>query len=281
MYGMIKSSLVGMLLLTYVVSSAEAPLLQASTESYDYAVPMKEVTKKFKGTQGVVLLFGDSLTYASSNTAWARYGAGQTGEVKLFLKWAHANEKSEIDGWHLASVDVQNGRSHTASSGMTTAELLFGGKNGLPALKDILRKNNPQIAVYMLGTNDMRAGESAIPVAVLNVEKALDVLLANNTIPVLSTIPPMKDKNAVVEKYNAELKKLAEKKKIPLIDLFGELKAINPELDDWLSDGVHLTAGNAAAAPTLEALKKSGYLARCYFNVLKLMEVKAKVIDSR
>ena len=266
--------------LTAAALGAE-PVLQASKETYDYVPAMKEVTKKFKGTQGVILLLGDSITYANPNTSWARYGAGQTGEVKLFLKWAHANEKSEIDGWHLASVDVANGRSHTASSGMTTGEFLAGGKNGLPSLADILKKHNPQMAIYMLGTNDMRAGESAIAGAVANVEKALDAILAHNTIPILSTIPPMKGKNPAIEKYNAELKKLAEKKKIPLLDLFGELKAINPELDSWLQDGVHLTAGNAAAAPTEENFKKSGYLARCYFNVLKAMEVKAKVIDAK
>lgn len=254
--------------------------LAASKEGYDYAAAMKAVAKKFTGTPGVVVLLGDSITYANPNTAWALYGAGRSPAVKDFLKWSHAGEGGDKDGWTAAKTDVQNGRSHTASSGCTTAEYLAGGKNGLPPLADIIKKYNPQTAIYMLGTNDI-SQQVKPAAAAANVEKALDALLANGTVPILSTLPPYKGRNPVVEAYNAELKKLAAKKKVPVIDLFAEMKARNPDLDAWLADGVHPTAGNAAAEPTPDNLRKSGYLLRCYVNVLKAMEVKAKVLDGK
>ena len=254
------------------------PELQASKESYDYVAAMKEVAAKFKGTPGVVVLLGDSITYANPNTAWAFSGQGQSPEVKAFLKWSHAGDGGDKDGWTAAKVDVENGRSHTASSGITTGQYLAGGQHGLPPLADIIKKFNPQMAIYMLGTNDVSQG-IAPAAAMANVEKALDALMANGTIPILSTIPPMKAKMAQAEAYNAELKKLAEKKKVPLLDLYGEMKAVSADPTVFLDpgDGVHLTANASNAAPTPDNFKKSGYLCRCYFNVKKAMEVKEKL----
>jgi lysophospholipase L1-like esterase len=254
--------------------------LLASKESWDYGPAMKAVAKKFKGTAGVIVLLGDSITYANQNTAWAMGGAGRSPAVNAFLKWSHAGERNDKDGWHAARVDVQNGRSHTAASGVTTRQYLDGGKNGLPALAEIIKKFNPQMAIYMLGTNDITAGVPPAQAAG-NVERALDMLTANGTVPVLSTIPPYAGRMPAVEAYNAELRKLAEKKKVPLLDLFGEMKVRNPRLEEWLSDGVHLTYDGPANAPTAENFRKCGYLLRCYVNVLKAMEVKARVIDGK
>ena len=259
---------------------AADPMLQASKETYDYAPAMKEVARKFKGTPGVVILMGDSITYANQNTAWAIAGNGQSAEVKAFLKWSHAGEKNAADGWTAARVDVENGRSHTASSGITTGEYLAGGHHGLPSLAELIKKYNPQMVIYMLGTNDVNRG-AAPAAAAVNVEKAIDALLANGTIPILSTIPPMKGKNPQVEAYNSALKSLGEKKKIPLLDLFSEMKAVNANLDEWLSDGIHLTFADPNGAPTVVNFKKTGYLFRCYCNVQKGMEVKARVIDAK
>ena len=278
-----KSGMSGVAVLVILASTLTAaePQLQASKESYDYGPAMKDVTKKFKGKPGVLVLLGDSITYANQNTAWAFGGQGQTPEVKAFLKWSHLGEGGDVDGWTAAKTDVENGRSHTASSGVTTAEYLAGGKHGLPPLTDIIKKYNPQLAIYMLGTNDMNQNVPPAT-AIANVEKALDALMANGTVPILSTIPPMKAKLPQVEAYNAEIRKLAEKKKVPLLDLFAEMKAIDAGLMTFLTDdGIHLSFDGATNAPTPENFKKAGYLCRCYFNILKAMEVKSKVIDGK
>ena len=119
---------------------------------------MKKVAAKFRGTPGVYLHLGDSITLANPNTAWARAGQGQTAEEKAFLKWSRAGTRDDKDGWHLASVDVPGGRSYTAAGGLRANQMLEGGHSGLPALTDLVKKYNPQLALYMVGTNDIAAG---------------------------------------------------------------------------------------------------------------------------
>jgi lysophospholipase L1-like esterase len=249
----------------------------------DYAAAMKAVAAKFKGTPGVFIHLGDSITYANQNTAWARGGQGHSPESQAFLKWAHKGEQKDTDGWWLASVDVPNGRSHTAASGVRADEYLKGGKGGLPPLAEIIKKYNPQLALYMLGTNDISAGRQ-IPQYIADVEKAIDALLENGTVVILSTLPPYRGKTAKVEEYNKALLELAGKKKIPVIDLFAEMKARAG--DDFEKaylggDGVHLSHAQAGGPATEENLKKCGYLLRCYLAVNKGMEVKAKVFDAK
>src|SRR5262245_27635964 len=133
-------SLVSLATLTVISRAADDPAIKASKESSDYSAAMKPVAAKFKGKPGVYLHLGDSITYANQNTAWARGGQGQTAEEKTFLKWSHAGERNDADGWYLASVDVPSGRSHTAASGVRSDEYLKGGKGGLPSLADIIKK---------------------------------------------------------------------------------------------------------------------------------------------
>jgi lysophospholipase L1-like esterase len=282
MFRPVGVALLGMAVLVQSGHAADDPALKAK-ESYDYAAAMKQVAAKFKGKPGVFLHIGDSITYANQNTAWARGGQGQTAEEKAFLKWSHAGERNDSDGWYLASVDVPSNRSHTAASGLRSDELLKGGKGGLPSLSEIINKYKPQLALYMLGTNDITAGR---PVAQYSadVEKALDMLLANGTVVIVSTLPPYRGKAKQVEEHNAALRNLAKIKQVPLIDLHAEMKArAGDQMETaYLSnDGVHLSFPSANGPANEENLKKSGYLLRCYLAVHKGMEVKAKVLDGK
>jgi lysophospholipase L1-like esterase len=257
--------------------------LKASKESYDYAAAMKPIAAKFKGMPGVYLHLGDSITYANPNTAWARGGQGQTAAERAFLQWSHAGRRNDSDGWYLASVDVPSGRSHTAASGVRSDEYLKGGKGGLPPLADILKKYNPQLALYMLGTNDISAGRP-VGMYIGHVEKAVDALLDNGTVVILSTLPPYRGRTKQVDEFNAALCDLAKKKQIPLIDLYAEMKARAGDDMEKLylsNDGVHLSAQPANGPANEENLKKSGYLLRCYLAVHKGMEVKARVFDAK
>src|SRR5262245_51095781 len=149
-------ALLGILALVQTGHAADDPALKTK-ESYDFTAAMKQAAAKFKGNPGVFLHIGDSITYANQNTAWARGGQAHTAEEKAFLKWSHAGERNDSDGWYLASVDVPSGRSHTAASGLRSDELLKGGKGGLPSLSEMINKYKPQLALYMLGTNDITA----------------------------------------------------------------------------------------------------------------------------
>src|SRR5882724_11929434 len=158
-----------LLICAITAASEDAPFKAAQQD--DYAAAMKTVAAKFKGTPGVYIHIGDSITYANQNTAWARGGSGHSPAVQAFLKWSHRGDKNQTDGWWAAADDQPNNRSHTAASGMRANECLAGGKGGLPALSEIIKKFNPQMALYMLGTNDINGGRK-VGEYIADVEKA-------------------------------------------------------------------------------------------------------------
>ena len=250
-------------------------------EGWDFAAPMSQVAARFTGKEGVVLHVGDSITYANPYSQWARNGKGRTPEDEAVCRWTHAGAKDETDGWHLCSVDCPGNRSETAASGMRADEALAGGKGGLPSLTEIVKKYNPRMIVLMLGTNDVTAARKEADYAA-DMAKAVDLILANGTIPILSTIPPHPGNEALARSFNAALRELAREKRLPLIDFEKEILARRPA--DWNGtllgrNDVHPTAGQAAGEPTEENLKSSGYLLRGWLSVRKIGEVKTRVLD--
>jgi lysophospholipase L1-like esterase len=253
-------------------------------ESWDYAKAMKAVTKKFKGTEGVVLHMGDSITYANQNTKWARSfkwnkkGAYSPSDIEV-LKWSHADkDKSKLNGWHLASVDAASGRSETAVSGIRTGQYVKGGYRGIASAADLIKRYNPQIAIVMLGTNDGLA-KIKPDEAEKHIKTLITLLLENGTIPVLSTIPPCVKFDA--ESYNQRYRKLAEKHKIPMIDLYKDMMALAG--DKWKEqmlsgDGIHLSHQLSGDKPSKENLSKCGYLLRCFLAVQKIKELRSVVL---
>ena len=256
-------------------------------EAWDYGPAMKEVAKKFTGAEGVVLHLGDSITYASPYTSWARGGEGKTAEDEAILRWSHCGEGNDLDGCYLASYDVvYNDRSYTAASGVRADQYLAGGHRGMPPLEEIVTKYDPQIAIVMLGSNDVHAKRS-VEDYLRDMEAIVQRLSANGTVVVLSTIPPVYFDDARAQQYNAALWALAERHKLPIIDLYGEILARRPGTT-WdgtlLNKGdVHPTATREGVTPTSEPtpenLRESGYLLRGWLSVQKLREVKARVID--
>ena len=263
-------------------TAAEKPLPQA----WDYAAAMKKVAADFRGRPGVVLHVGDSITYANPYSQWALSGEGKAEEDKAALQWMHAGAGDDSDGWHLARFDhPDGGRSYTACGGIRIDEMLAGGKNKMPPLKDLLATYKPQAVVLMLGTNDASAGRAVADYRA-DMEKAVDLILGRGAVCVLSTIPPHPGKPDVAKSYNDELRKLAKDRGLPLIDF--EQEILTRRKDDWNGtllgkNDVHPTAeqGGATAhsAPTAENLRNSGYLLRGWLSVEKIAEVKKTVFD--
>lgn len=270
------------LLVVPAVQAQEKPLPQ----DWDYAAAMKKVAAGFKGKPGVVLHVGDSITYSNPYSQWARGGAGQTESDRAILKWMHAGEKNDSDGWHLASVDhPAGGRSYTACSGIRSEEMLAGGKQKMPPLKTILETYKPQMVVLMLGTNDASARRK-VDAFRADMEKAADLILGQNAICIVSTIPPHPGQPELAKSYNEALRKIAKDRSLPLIDYEKEILKRRP--DDWngtllQKNDVHPTASQggatAASAPTVDNLRNSGYLLRGWLSVQKIAEVKKKVLD--
>ncbi len=271
-----------LLALAVPARAEEKPLPQA----WDYARAMKEVAARNKGRPGVVLHIGDSITHANPYGQWARGGQGRTDEDKAVLKWMHAGANDDSDGWYLAAFDVPGaGRSHTAAGGMRADELLAGGKAGLPSLAKLLDAYKPQMAVLMIGTNDVSANRP-VAACIADVDRAVTLMTERGVVPILSTIPPHVGKPNLSKEYNEALRKLAREKSLPLIDY--EAEVLKRRSDDWNGtllnkNDVHPTANQggttASAAPTAENLRNSGYLLRGWLSVKKIDEVKKAVLD--
>ena len=267
--------------LCFVAAQAEEPRPIQAAETYDYTAAAKKVASNFHGTPGVFLQLGDSITYANQNTAWAR-GEGLNEKEKAFVAWSHGGKHNDTDGWYLASVDVPSGRSHTAASGVRADQYLAGGKGGLPALAEIIKKYQPQLALYMLGTNDISANRPADKY-IADVEKTIDLLEASGAVVILSTLPPYRGKSKEVEAYNTKLRDLAKRRQLPCLDLFAEMKArAGDQMEQAYlgKDGIHLSHDKARGPANAENLASCGYLLRCYLAVHKGIEVKEKVFDA-
>lgn len=269
------------LLWTAPLAAQPSPL----AEDWDYAPAMLKVAAQFTGTPGVVLHMGDSITYASPYSQWARYGRGKTPADVALCKWMHTNERNDKDGWHLCTLDRAGDRSETAVNGIRADELLAGGKGGIKPLADLVQKYNPQVVVLMLGTNDATA-EREVRAFKADMSRAADLILANGTVLILSTVPPHPQQNELVKKYNTALRALAQDKNLPLIDYWLEITRRRPS--DWngtlmAKDDIHPSPSQGDASPlsepTEENLKNSGYLLRGFLSVRKIGEVKARVLD--
>jgi lysophospholipase L1-like esterase len=249
-------------------------------EDWDYAGAMKAVAAKFTGREGVVIHLGDSITYANPYGQWARGGKGKTERDVAILKWMHAGADDETDGWFLARVDREGGRSDTAVGGIRADEYLAGGRAGIPPLADVVKKYNPRMAIVMLGTNDASAGR---PVEAYRADmvKIVEAILANRTIPILSTIPPHVGAPELARRYSEALRAIARERKIPLIDYEREILSRRP--NDWdgtlMNKGdVHPSARRTGAEPTEANLRECGYLLRGWLSVRKVAEVKERVL---
>jgi lysophospholipase L1-like esterase len=261
--------------------AAETPLPQP----WDYGPSMKRVAQRFHGRQGVVLHVGDSITYANPYSQWAVAGAGRTEADLDLLDWMHGGASDDTDGWWLCRVDLPGGRSHTACGGLRLDELLAGGRSGLPALARLLDTYKPQVVVLMIGTNDVSAGRAVVAYRA-DLQRAVDLMLGQGIICVLSTIPAHPGRPDLGRAYNDAVREVAQARALPLIDYEREILKRRP--DDWNGtllqrNDVHPTADQGGATPssepTAENLRNSGYLLRGWLSVRKIGEVKRTVLD--
>ncbi|HYE04042.1 MAG TPA: SGNH/GDSL hydrolase family protein [Planctomycetota bacterium] len=278
---------------------------------------------KTKKTPGLVLQVGDSITHANPYSQWARRATGATPADQAVLGWCHAAHAVSADpanpnGFALAIADVNGRRGVTASGGMDCSEFLSGDGNAGAAMPDLadqaaaraaladgsaydgnLRAStvaaayaDAEVAVIMLGTNDVNHGKSVDAVK-QQLGAIVDAFTARRIVVVLSTIPPHHANDALAAQVSDAIGALAKEKKLALIDYRAEILARRPA--DWngtlMNPGdVHPTAGvggfNAASDPyadggdaashrTGAAASSSGYLLRSWLTIQKLKEVRA------
>jgi lysophospholipase L1-like esterase len=267
----------------WVMAAAGASAAEIVKDAWDWPAAMAAAARKYEGVPGKVVPIGDSITYASPAGQWARYGKERTLEEIEICEWMQSDKNDKTNGWWLAADDQPFRRSWTAVSGQTAEQCLAGGVRGSAALDAILKEHNPQIAIILLGTNDV--GQS-VPVEkyLRSMESIYEKCLAHGTIPVVTTVPPRNpDPEGLIEPYNAGLVALAKKHGLPLVDYHGEILTRQTG-GAWLgtlisNDGVHPTNAASPGPATPKNLAQGGYLLRCWLNVYKVIEIKAKVLD--
>jgi lysophospholipase L1-like esterase len=250
-------------------------------ESWDYVPAVQAIAAKFTGEAGKVVPMGDSITYANQSGKWARAGVERTADELSLARWMHAELNDRRNGWWLAANDQPDNRSWTAASGITSEEYLKGGFHGLPSLKDILADHKPQIALILLGTNDLKHGIAA-EAYVAAMERIMHACMEAGAVPVVTTILPTSWASLdAVAAYNDGLYRMAGRLKLPFLDLHGEFLRLRPG-DSWKGslisdDGAHPTFASSEGPASEDNLKKSGYLAKCVLQCRKVGEIKAKM----
>ncbi|MHC5056308.1 MAG: SGNH/GDSL hydrolase family protein [Planctomycetota bacterium] len=240
----------------------------AGAREPEWVDAMRKVHKGFKGNSGYVAQLGDSITY--SMAFWSVFG------------WSDPDKYIPDDG-----LPKKPGkRWRDVIKGVRDK----GGKNGnysgwrignlQKAVDGVLSAKRPEVAIIMIGTNDVR-GNRAPPGYEKGLEALIAKLIAAKCVPIISTIPPMRNKDAGVKEANGIIRKLAAKHKLPLVDYYEEIIKRRP--DDWdgtliSKDGVHPSGGKNQVF-TEENLKASGYALRNYVTFMKFREVYFKVLN--
>jgi lysophospholipase L1-like esterase len=237
----------------------DLPLLK---DSY-WVEPMRAVHRGFTGTSGTVGLLGDSITYGSQFFT-PLFSGNYNADPKTLddLRRFRETVPSSVADWKTAEHGNKGGWRVT---------------DGLPGLPQVLLQDNPEIAIVMFGTNDLNDGMPKGRNFEANLRRYLEMVLANGTVPILSTLPPKKDLGDRVAAYNEVIRLLAQSLKIPLMDFNGAILRRRPE--GWyrtliMGDGVHPTFPEEFQRDFTETgLRESGFTLRNFLAMETVLSV--------
>jgi len=233
--------------------------------------PMREVHTDFNGTSGYVAQLGDSITHTMA--FWTPIG---WDEPDQYL--------TEDDGLPARPNDLRwcdtlsgyrdKGPDHGNYSGWKVGNILR-------VIDDVLREKQPEMAIIMVGTNDISGGSVPDDYRA-GLETIVDKCLAAHCVPILNTIPPRRNRDDAVEAINEIIRETSASKQVPLVDYYAACLELRPG-DSWdgtviSSDGIHPTAGESNVY-TEENMKNNGYALRNWINFLAVREVYFRVIE--
>jgi len=233
---------------------------------------MKAAHAGFRGNTGYVAQLGDSITY--SMAFWTPIG---WDEPDRYLTAADGLPKRpEQKRWRDTLKGFRDkGPEHGNFSGWRASDVLG-------VLDDVLKRETPEIAIIMVGTNDISGG--AVPEDYRDQLKTIvQKCLAAHCVPILNTIPPRRGYDTAVEAANRVIRQLARESKVPLADYYAECLRLRPARS-WENtiiseDGVHPTGGETNVY-TEENMKKCGYSLRNWVSFLAVREVYFRVLSA-
>jgi hypothetical protein len=159
--------------------------------------------------------------------------------------------------------------SQSAENGWSAWQPLAG--NPSPLLAE-LSATQGRFALLMLGTNDIET--SRVTTFGRRLIKLVDALLAHGVVPIISTIPERRDREASrlkVPRFNVVIRAVAQLRQVPLVDLHYALGALPNE--GLSSDGIHPNVYRASGV--VRACEFSAPGLRHGFNVRNLETLRA------
>ncbi len=231
---------------------------------------MRTVHAGFEGEVSYVAQFGDSITYSMafwSPMGWSDPSKYLTGVDGLPHTPSGKRWRDVIKGVK------DKGSKHGNYSGWTSGQVR-------KAVEKILPKRKPEIAIIMVGSNDIRGG--GVPEDYReNLEAIVEACLTEHCIPILNTLPPFRGKDSAVDDANRIIRAIALEKQVPLADYHAACLEHRPA-NSWdgtliSKDGVHPSAGKTHDYSE-ENLMNSGYALRNWVNFLVYREVYFRVL---
>lgn len=231
---------------------------------------MRAVHTRYSGAGGYVAQLGDSITYSMafwSPLGWDDPDQYLAPDSALPRLPAGARWREILRGTR------DKGQEYGNYSGWRVPQLVA-------AVEGVLARQQPELAIIMIGTNDIsgnRVPEDYASQVELVVRKCLDA----GCIPILNTIPPRRGHAEAVAQANDQIRTIAQRCQVPLVDYHAEILARRPEAtwDGTLisEDGVHPTAGETQDY-SAENLGRSGYALRNWLNFLMVRELHFHVL---
>jgi len=230
----------------------------------DWLDPMRRVHAGFHGQEGYVAQFGDSITY--SMAFWTPIGWDAPAKYLTGDGLPKTPGSMRWRDWVKGTRD--KGPEHANYSGWRVGQLLG-------AVDAVLKRDRPEVAIIMVGSNDISGHRVPVTYAA-QLQEVIAKCLDAHCIPIVNTIPPRRDHAEAVGKINDIIRATAKKFHIPLVDYHAAIMQRRPG-DSWdgtliSADGVHPTGGkNNVYTP--ENLKVCGYALRNWVNFLALRQV--------
>jgi hypothetical protein len=222
------------------------PAFDAATDSHIRTLVAQGAARG--NPHDVMSKLGDSITESASfmdDCGYGWYDLGLHPELLTTVQYFSAHSLPE-------GRNSLNRQSLCATAGWTTGDALNGGTSA-PIYQE-LNAVHPQWAIIMYGTNDM--DRSDLTTFQANMNRILDIVEANGTVPIISTVPNRHDSTraaALVPQFNDAIRTIAATRHIPLIDYN---VAMSPLPNEGVGpDGIHPNSYN-----------NGGNIEACYFT---------------
>jgi hypothetical protein len=241
-------------------------------QSDEVIAAMRKVHAGFEGQSGYVAQFGDSITF--SMAFWSPIG-WDAPETYLTLDDGLPKTPENLRWRDYVKGTRDKGPEHANYSGWKVGQLN-------KAMDTVLQRDKPEVAIIMIGTNDISGGK--VPKGYrAELEEVIGKCLDAHCVPILNTIPPRRGRDDAVSAANEIIRAVAKEKHIPLADFYAECLRLRPD-GSWdgtviSQDGVHPSGGKTNVY-TDENMQSCGYALRNWVNFLVLRQLYFRVLNT-